>query len=523
MSTAPIVPIGRLNPFDWIPDRIAMTTRGKRPFGGTEAPDGPHSVLPGHASITVENFSEIADPCGASRRTGKRTPRPEKRGMLMKDNVWRGLAVACVIVSCFTWSPAEGAMKAHDVPAEKVKIAEGNQPELPVITLDALVQEALVQNPQIQGALDTAEAKRYRILPAGTLPGPTVGFQTMGDIIPPKLQSGDPSSGRYYSIEQEVPFPGKLGLKKKMASEEADAEQWNAAQVRCQVIADLKTAYYDLHFIHKSIDIVEKDQKLLQDIVQTAEARYKVGGGTQADVLRAQVELSKLFDRLSVLEQRKGLAEAQINNLLYRQDGSSPGKPADFEKASMKYTLEQLLQMAKANSPKLRSQEREIQRSEYAKQLAEKEYYPDFSFGFTYVERDRQPEMYGLMVKAKLPLYYWRSQRNELEASRKSLSGAKKQRDGMVSGIGYEVKNAYIVATNADRLVHLYGSNLIPQARLAVESAYASHHVGSVEFQTLLEGLATLLDYELKYEESLTDYQKMLAQLEPIVGVELTK
>jgi outer membrane protein TolC len=179
--------------------------------------------------------------------------------------------------------------------------------------------------------------------------------------------------------------------------------------------------------------------------------------------------------------------------------------------------------MAKAGSPKLRAQEKEIQRNEYAAQLAEKQYYPDFALGFTYVERERNPEMYGLMVKAKLPLYYWRDQRNEVYATRKSLSGSKKQRDGMVSGIGYEVRNAYIVATTAERLVNLYGSNLIPQARIALESAYASHHVGSVEFQALLESLVTLLDYELKYYESLTDYQKMLAQIEPIVGVELTR
>ena len=441
----------------------------------------------------------------------------------MKVKVGMILPFVLFILTGLSPSPVVGAMTGHPVLPEPARNAVQTPGDLPTVTLEALIAEVLAQNPQIQAARDNAEAKRSRILPAGTLPGPTVGFQTMGDIIPPTLQKGDPSSGRYYSIEQEVPFPGKLGLKKKMAAEEADAEQWNAEQIRCQVIADLKAAYYDLCFVHKSIEVVEKDSKLLQDVVQTAEARYRVGGGSQADVMRAQVELSKLFDRLAVLEQRKALAEAQLNNLLYRQDGTPFGKPAEYEKSSLKYTLDQLLQMAKVSSPKLRSQEKEIRRSEYAAKLAEREYYPDFAFGFTYVERDRQPEMYGLMVKAKLPLYYWRNQRNELQASRKSLSGVKKQRDSMMSGIGYEVRNAYIVATTAEKLVTLYGSNLIPQAKLAVESNFASHHVGGMEFQSLLESLVTLLDYQLKYYESLTDYQKMLAQLEPMVGVELTR
>ncbi|MEN6484740.1 MAG: TolC family protein [Syntrophobacteraceae bacterium] len=442
----------------------------------------------------------------------------------MKAIVRLVLSLALVVLPGVFTPPAIGAAEDAMVRPGPAGERDANNPgALPSVSLNALIEEALSRNPQIQAAQDNAEAKRYKVQPAGTLPGPTVSFQTMGNIIPPTLQSGDPSSGRYYGIEQEIPFPGKLGLKKKMATQEADAGQWTAEQVRCQVIADLKAAYYDLWFVYKSIEVVEKDKKLLQDVVKTAEARYRVGGGNQSDVMRVQVELSKLFDRLAVLEQRKGLSEAQINNFLFRQDETPLGKPEDFEKSPMKYSLDQLLQMAKASSPRLKAQEKEIQRSEYAVRLAEKEYYPDFAVGFTYVERERQPEMYSLMVKARLPLYYRSSQRNELNASRKSLSGAKKQRDGMASGIGYEVRNAYIVASTADRLVTLYGSNLIPQAKLALESAFASHHVGSVEFQALLESLVTLLDYELKYYESLADYQKMLAQLEPIVGVELTR
>jgi outer membrane protein, heavy metal efflux system len=84
------------------------------------------------------------------------------------------------------------------------------------------------------------------------------------------------------------------------------------------------------------------------------------------------------------------------------------------------------------------------------------------------------------------------------------------------------VKDAYTMATTSDQLAELYKTVVIPQASLSLESAYASYGVGTVDFLTLIDTLMTLLEYQLKYYESLTEYQKALAQLEPIVGVELT-
>jgi len=396
------------------------------------------------------------------------------------------------------------------------------RPEAPTVMLEELIQEALERNPAIQAARRAVDAKRAMIVPATTLPEPTISFQTMGEFIPPILQRGDPSSARTISIEQELPFPGKRALKGKMAKMEADAEWWNYEQTRRQVIADLKLAYYDLYLIHKSIEIVQKDKDLLQKFVQIAEAKYRVGQGIQQDVLKAQVEVSKLVDQLTVLEQRRGIAEALINSLLFRPPERPVGKPAPVQKAELRYSLDQLYQIAQSNFPMLKMKEREIDRHQYAVQLARKEFYPDFSVGFTYFNRT-VPEMYGLMFKAKVPLYFWRKQRPELESAASSLASAQKQRESVLSLLYFKLKDSYLVATTSERLIELYGTGVIPQATLSLESAVAGYQVGKVDFLTLIDNLVTLLDYELKYYEVLIDYQKALAQLEPFVGVELTR
>jgi len=107
-----------------------------------------------------------------------------------------------------------GLLTSGDLPAAPGAAGEG-RPPLPgqegsdgtgTVTLADLIQEALEKNPAIQAAQYAASAKKATIESAQTLPDPVLGFQQMGDINPPGLQRGDPSSGRTYSITQEVPF-----------------------------------------------------------------------------------------------------------------------------------------------------------------------------------------------------------------------------------------------------------------------------------------------------------------------------
>lgn len=390
------------------------------------------------------------------------------------------------------------------------------------ITVKDLVTIAVERNPAIRAAQETAQAKKSLVKPAETLPDPSIVVQSMGDPLPGKLQRGDPSSARTIGVEQEIPFPGKLGLKGKIASIEAQVEELNRTQTQRQVIAELKQAYYDLFVIRKSMEIVRKDKNLLQNFVEIAQTKYQVGQGIQQDVLKAQVEISKLIDRLVVLDQRRIVAEAQINALLDRPPDTMLGKPADITKAELKYSLEELGQLAQVNSTAMQIQEREIDRRQKSVELAHKEFYPDFSAGFTYYDRDANPSMYGWMLKAKVPLYFWRKQAPELDSAKQSLASARSMRQSTSTTVSSQIKQFYILATTSDRLVKLYSLVVVPQASLALESATASYQVGNTDFLTLIDSLTALLEYEVKYYESLGDFEKALAQLEPLVGADLT-
>jgi outer membrane protein TolC len=287
------------------------------------------------------------------------------------------------------------------------QLIPSSAPDLPagIPALQQLIEQALENNPEIKAMQRRFDMARTRIPQAKALDEPMLSVGYMGNITPFQVQKGDPSSGRSISINQDLPFPGKRSLRGKVASSGADAEWWTFEQTRRNVVAEVKDAYFDLYYLTKAIGVVTKTKTLLEQFTKIAEIRYSVGKGIQQDVLKAQVEFSKLIEQQTILEQRKQIAEARLNSLLYREPESPVAIPEELKPREFPYALGQLNETAIANYPDLKAQRRKIEGAQYAIQLAKKEFYPDFSVGFTYVNRPAMPEMYGISVGIKLPGY----------------------------------------------------------------------------------------------------------------------
>jgi outer membrane protein, heavy metal efflux system len=408
-----------------------------------------------------------------------------------------------------------GGNRLHEVPGK---------PQEDRVQLRGLIEQGLSRNPEIKSMERSVDMTRARIPQAKALPEPMLSVGYMGNIVPIPpfdIQKDDPSSGRSLSLSQEIPLWGKRQIKGKIATMDAESEWWAYEQTRLNVVGEIKDAYFELFYVDKAIEIVKRNKDLLGKFARIAEARYAVGKGIQQDVLKAQVEISKLIEQAAVLEQRRQLAEGRLNSLIYRDVESPIARTEEIKAQPFPFSLGEMKELAQANYPLLKAQKRKINRQQYALELAGKEFYPDISVSFNYQNRPAMPDMYGLMIGVKLPIFPGQRQRPALAEAAAAKAMEEKRLQNIISSVSYKVQEKYLAAKTAEKLVSLYGTTIIPQSSLSMESAIAGYEVGSIDFLTLLDNLMTLLNYELNYYEQVSNGEKAVAALEPLVGITL--
>lgn len=435
------------------------------------------------------------------------------------------LRILSGFVALFLVLPVQAQTGGNSNKPVELVVTNQGQTQVPAasVSLDSLIQEAEQRNPGVQSALRQVQALRHRIPQARTLPDPTVSVGWAGNIQPFSVQKGDPSSYRGVTAAQALPYPGKLKLRGEIADREAEAVWWDYENARRRLVADVKAAYYDYSFYTRAIETTTKNKDLLQKLSQISEARYRVGKGIQQDVLKAQVEISRIQQRLTVLQAQYKTAQVRLNTLLYREPDSPLPPPATLDNPKLEYSLDQLYQFARANDTGLQREQRVIERNQYAANLARRDYYPDFTVAYMYQQRPDMPDMHGFTVTANIPVFYKTKQREAVKEATENLIGSERNKANRQTELYFAVKEQYLLAKSSEGLFQLYSQGVVPQSSLALESSMSAYQVGNVDFLTILSNFTTVLDYEVEYYRELANYNMALARLEPLVGVELTK
>jgi outer membrane protein TolC len=313
-----------------------------------------------------------------------------------------------------------------------------------------------------------------------------------------------------------------------MAQKEAEAAYSDYEEAKNKISRDMKTAYYELFYINKAIQVTEKNREVLKLLNQIAETKYSVGEGIHTDVFKAQVELSKMIDELIMFSQNKRSLKARINTLLHQPPFATLGEPEELSFEKFSAEPEELVKTAMGRRPLLQSMKRMVERNQAGLRMAERDYYPDFDFKLAYGQRDdgpmgRRADMVTAMVAINLPLWYKTKQDRKVAESQKDIQSAKDQLTAMTNEIRFMIGDKLTEVERAERQLELLKTGIIPLATLSLDSAMGSYRVNKVDFITVLDSLMTLFRYEIQYYRLLTDSRKNIAEIEAAVGKSLAE
>ena len=398
----------------------------------------------------------------------------------------------------------------------------GAESATPPPSLSELVQEATERNPEVLAARHAVDAKRARIPQAGAWADPTVTLSYGGNAFPPfTVMRGDPSSNRQVMAEQMIPYPGKTRLRTQIAVRDADAETLAYEATARRVAAEVKQAYFDLAYVDRSLEILQRDREALQGFEKVTEIRYSVGKAAQQDVLRAQLELTRLSQREPLLNQQRRTLEAQLNSLRNVSIDSPVGVPAAVQPSDVNYTEEQLQAAAQANYPVLKQRQTMVDQNRLSVDLARKEVRPDFSVGYAYMQRDGLPDMYGITLATSLPIFHRRKQDMAITEAAANLESARQMEANELTVLRYQVQQDFLEIQATEQILKLYSQGIKPQSSLTLESSVTSYQTGGVDFLNVLSNFQAVIDAELDYHLQVSNHEKALARLEEMTGLNL--
>ena len=392
------------------------------------------------------------------------------------------------------------------------------------LSLHKLIEEALDKNPEIKSAERRWLASEQKPTQVSTLPDPAFSYTFFGKNVETRVGPQE----NIFTLSQKIPFPGKLGLKGKMATQDAVAAKQQFDATERDVLFKVKKAYYDLYWIDQSIAILNRYLSLLQNFNTVAEQQYATGKGIQANVLKSQVEISSTMERkLSFEKMREGVV-ARINALLDRPQGRKLGIAAAIDTNRVHLKKENLINFAMSQREELQAVQAMVQKSEFMKRLARREFWPDFTVRANYIDvskgvsvaPDAGKNAWSVMAGINLPIWLGKRKAAVREAE-ETISSNKLTFDNVENQVKAEINDLYYQLDITGKTLDLYEQGLIAQAESSLESATSSYRTGKLDFLNLLDAERMLLNLNLGYRKEQANYQIELAGLERAVGGKL--
>jgi outer membrane protein TolC len=381
----------------------------------------------------------------------------------------------------------------------------------------ALVRHA---NPSLRGARLRADASAERVPQAGAWQDPMLSFGLMNRPVD-GFGTDQPMTMNSVQLTQRFPWPGKRGFAKQRAERLASADLLDADELERQLIARVKSAYYRLAHMDRSLDIMRETRDLLRSFLDVSSTLYSVGTGLQQDVLQAQVSVAQMTEDITVMVQDRVAMAARLNALLGRAATVSvPGLELPDPTGELP-PVDSLIDMAAVLRPALAAARERVLAAEAGYRAARRQLYPDVAITLGYGQRPQFVDFTTVMVGISIPLFAGSRQlplRREMEAVR-SMEQAKEQ--DLYNETFAQLTELRAQAERAQNLSELYANAVLPQARAAVESALSAYRVGRVDYTTLVANEMTVNQYEIESVQLAADYQRALAQLDALVGTDL--
>ena len=194
------------------------------------------------------------------------------------------------------------------------------------------IEKAQSQDPWLDGSRFRQENLESLSVNAGTLPDPTVSLGLANLPIDSFDFAQEGMTQFKVGVSQMFPRGKTLALRQETLEKMSQMQPFAREDRKAQVSVTVAQLWLEVYRSQKTIALIQQDRGLFEHLVDVAESSYTTASGRtrQQDLIRAQLELTRLEDRLTMLRQRRESQLAQLGEWLadssYELDIEMPGR-----------------------------------------------------------------------------------------------------------------------------------------------------------------------------------------------------
>lgn len=371
------------------------------------------------------------------------------------------------------------------------------------LTLTEAEDLALDQEPGQAAFFARAEALEEQSIAAGQLPDPKL---RMGIANLPLEAGGFSTEGMTQAqlgIRQSFP-PGKTRAVSTRQIQSLAAEMTENADARGRdVLTSVRNAWLETYYWHRAHTIVSESRPFFSDLVTITRSLYAVGKKDQQDVLRAELELSRLDDRLIEISKQRSRARAALSEWI---GGESSRSIAEKLPSWERVPALEALRTDLATHPALQAADARIDARRAGIDLAKERYKPGWALDLGYGYRDGslptggpRSDFVSLSVTVDLPLFRKNRQDRGLAAALSERRAADESKDELLRRLNSQLEAEYARWQDVSRRVGLYERLILTQAKDQANAALAAYQSEAGDFADVMRGFIDDLNTRLDH------------------------
>ncbi len=383
--------------------------------------------------------------------------------------------------------------------------------------LASLVRESLEKNPEYARARAELAAERERIPQAGALGDPTLMLGIQNDGFRGIEIGSAETSFWQVVVTQPIPWPGKRGLREDVARSTASATEAGLERIRLTTTAQVERAYVDLLLVRGQLELLGRLEELWKEAEGVARARYEVGATPQSDLIRAQLERTRLVQQRLALEASERTRIQGLNSLRVHpldEPIETPRRISELAAPQLP-SPEEAVADAEGRSPDLSQAHRAVATAERRVDLARRERYPDFTVSAGIMPRGGLDPMWTASVGITLPVFTGRKQSRAVAESESRRDAETQGEEAIRQVLRLRTQERLTALDALLRTIRLYREGLLVQSDTAVSSTVAQYKVGKVTFASVIDVMRGFIADEGGYLDALAQAQRVaIAQRE---------